>query len=193
MANNNCITLEDIAQAACPLDRANRGGVVPTLIYGYWEDVQTWPTYPAATGQAAITMTAAGTLTGDLVMATGCKAYKLEFTEYSGTFNITDQGERGGESVLMELTINAGKIKQELLGFMNATRGRRMFFIVTDGNGNSYLMGDKTVAAYRVAGDAATTGAAATDLNQTPMKFQFDALMACTYEGDKEAILTPAA
>lgn len=63
-----------------------------------------------------------------------------------------------------------------------------MFFIVTDNIGNRYLMGDEIVAAYRVAGDAATTGAAGTDANTVPLRFTFDALMACIYTGDVDEL-----
>lgn len=121
---NKCISLEDIASATCPLEKAGRGGVQPEIIFGYWEDVETWPKYPAPSASAAISMSAAGELTGDLTLKSGAKAYKLAFTEYSGTFTMTDQGERGSESVLMQLDINSGKIKKQILGFMNATRGR---------------------------------------------------------------------
>lgn len=190
MPDNKCVTLEDVQQAACPLQRANRGGIQPFLIYGYYEDVDAWPQYPAAPSSGALTMTEAGKLTGDLTLKSGCRAYKLEFTEYSGEFTMTDQGERGGENVLMQLTINPGKIRKEILGFMNATRGRRMFFITTDNHGNHYVMGDDTVAAYRTAGDPAKTGAGATDLNTAPLAFQFEALMGCIYEGDVESLLT---
>lgn len=186
---NNCITLEDVAVATCPLEKAGRGGVQPELIFGYWEDVQQWPAYPSSTAEGGITMEAAGELKGDLVMKDGCKACKLAFTEYSGTFTMTEQGERGSESVLMQLDINSGKIKKQILGFMNATRGRRMFFIVTDNNGNRYVMGDSIVAAYRTAADAATTGASMTDQNTAPLRFTFDALMSCIYTGDVETLL----
>ena len=190
MPDNKCVTLEDVQQAACPLVRANRGGVQPFLIFGYYEDVDVWPQYPASPSEGSLSMTDAGKLTGDLTLKSGCRAYKIEFTEYSGTFTMQDQGERGGENVLMQLVINPGKIRKEILGFMNATRGRRMFFVTTDNHGNHYVMGDDTVAAYRTAGDAATTGAAATDLNSAPLTFQFEALMGCVYEGDVESLLT---
>ena len=192
MADNKCVTLEDVQQAACPLQRANRGGIQPYLIFGYYEDVEVWPKYPTTPAEGALSMTNAGALSGDLTLKSGCRAYKMEFTEYSGTFTMQDQGERGGENVLMELKINPGKIRKEILGFMNATRGRRMFFLVRDNHGNHYLMGDDTVAAYRTAGDPATTGAAATDLNSVPLTFQFEALMGCTYEGDVDSLLQAA-
>lgn len=192
MANKNCINLEDIANATCPLEAASRGGVKPSVIFGYHDDVETWPSYPKATTEAALGIEAAGKLVGDLVMKSGTRAFKLDFTEYTGAFTITDQGERGSESVLMQLTLTAGKIRAAILGFMNATRGRRMFFIVTDNNGNKYLMGDEIVAAYRTAAEAATTGQAATDANNVPLQFSFDALMGCTYEGDVETLLQSA-
>ena len=105
-------------------------------------------------------------------------------------FKITDQGESGGESFLMDLNIISAKMRKKIFGFENATKGRKMFFIVTDNNGTNYLMGDKRRGALRASGDGATTGASSTARNQNTLHYTFTAPRKCVYEGDTEDILT---
>lgn len=62
----------------------NMGGLTPKLIYGYWNDVDVWPTVPAGTELAPIALDAAGVLTGDLVMKAGTSAYQMDFTDETG-------------------------------------------------------------------------------------------------------------
>ena len=102
---------------------------------------------------------------------------------------ITDQGETGGESCLYELNITRAKMSQVIFGFENATRGRRLGLIVTDKNGNRYLLGDKLNAARRVAADASTTGKVGTDLNKSALKFTYACPRKLMYTGDVENIL----
>ena len=187
----NCINLADIDQAVNCADLDNVAGIAQEIIYGYYEDVATWPQLPAPVSEG-MSLEVAGKWNGDLVMKTGTRAYKLVMTDDSGELTFTDQGETGGESVLMELSIHRAKISAVIFGFENATRGRRMFFLVKDRNGQYYLMGDKNVAAKRVAADATTTGKASTDLNKVPLKFSYVCPRKLIYEGDVENILKVA-
>ena len=123
-------------------------------------------------------------------MKDGCRAYKMDFTDELAEFKITDQGESGGESFLMDLNIISAKMRKKIFGFENATKGRKMFFIVTDNNGTNYLMGDKRRGALRASGDGATTGASSTARNQNTLHYTFTAPRKCVYEGDTEDILT---
>ena len=84
----------------------------------------------------------------------------------------------------------AQKIRKILLGFMNATKGRKIFIIVKDNNGQYYLMGDKDHGA-QLAGDSegAVTGAAYTERNHVGLTFTYNTPRAYTYEGDVENIL----
>lgn len=193
---NTCVTLADIDEAVSCQDLDNLAGIVQEIIYGFWEDVATWPDLPApsATGgdTTAMTLTQAGAWSGDIAMKSGTRAYKLVVQDNSGEFTMTDQGEAGGESVLYELSVVRTKMNATIFGFENATRGRRMFFIVTDKNGVSYLMGDRLNAARKVTADATTTGAQQTDLNKVPMKFQYACPRKLVYTGDKTTILTVA-
>ena len=186
----NCVNLADIDAAVSCEEYDNLAGIVDEIIYGYWDDVATFPSLPNGTEAAAMSLADAGAWNGDVVMKAGTRAFKLRFTDETGTLTMTDQGEVGGESVLYQLDIVRSKISQVIAGFMNATRGRKLFFIVTDKNGVSYLMGDSLNAAKKIAADAATTGAVATDRNGVPLRFSYSCPRNLVYTGDKETILT---
>lgn len=186
-----CIALDDINEAMDCKNPDNMGGIVPQIIFGYHADVATWPDYPAKT-EAALTLEEAGTLKGDVVMKQGCKAYKMDFTDDVSEFKITDQGESGGESFLYDLNIISAKMRKKIFGFENATKGRKMFFLVQDNNGTWYLMGDKRRGALRASGDGSTTGANATARNQNSLHYTFTSPRKCVYEGDVETLLVAA-
>lgn len=186
----NCVTLADIdANVSCE-EFDNLAGIVDEIIYGYWDDVATWPDLPSGTQNQNLTLQDAGAWNGSITMKADTRAYKLRFTDGTGVLTMTDQGEQGGESVLYQLDIVRAKISQLILGFQNATRGRKLFFIVTDKNGISYLMGDKLNAAQKVAADASTTGTAPTDRNGVPLRFTYSCPRNLVYTGDKVNILT---
>lgn len=186
----NCVTLADIdANVSCE-EFDNLAGIVDEIIYGYWDDVATWPNLPSGTQNQNLTLQDAGAWDGNITMKADTRAYKLRFTDGTGVLTMTDQGEQGGESVLYQLDIVRAKISQLILGFQNATRGRKLFFIVTDKNGISYLMGDKLNAAQKVAADASTTGTAPTDRNGVPLRFTYSCPRNLVYTGDKVNILT---
>ncbi len=184
-----CVNLADIDAAVSCEEFDNLAGIVDEIIYGYWDDVATWPSLPKGTDNEALSLEAAGAWDGDVVMKAGTRAYKLRFTDQTGVLTMTDQGEVGGESVLYQLDIVRSKMSQLILGFMNATRGRKMFFIVTDKNGVTYLMGDKLNGAQKIAGDAATTGTTPTDRNAVPLRFTYACPRNLVYKGDKEKLL----
>ena len=187
-----CYELADIDPALECDAQDNMGGVVESVIFGYHNEVATWPDLPVVK-ETAMSLDEAGALSGDVVMANGSKAYKFAFTDNTGSFTIKPQGETGGESFLMELTMVSARIRKKILGFMNATKGRKLFFIVEDNNGVKYLMGDRRRGAILASdSDGASTGTGATERNQTSLKFQYNAPRALAYEGDCENILTAA-
>ncbi len=180
----NCIQLADIDRGVSCADFDNLAGVVKRIEYGYWDDVESWPSLPEGTSGSPLTLAAAGKWVGDLVLKSGATAHTLEFTDGTGVLTMTDQGERGGESVLYQLDLVRSKMTDVILGFLNATRGRKMYFVVTDKNGVKYLLGDRLNAARRVAGDAATTGTASTDRNGVPLRFTYECPRNLVFEGE---------
>lgn len=192
MEKNKCYDLSDIDPALECDSQDNMGGIVPKIIFGYHEDVATWPDRPTSAA-SALQLDAAGSLVGDVVMQDGRKAYSFAFTDNTGSFTIKPQGETGGESFLYELTVISAKVRKKILGFLNATKGRKLFIIVEDNNGLFYLMGDKSHGAILAAdSDGATTGTAYTERSQTTLKFQYNSPRAFVYEGDTENLLTAA-
>lgn len=190
-----CITLSNIDSNLTCSEQDNMGGLVPKLIYGYYDEVATWPEFPEPTESSSIltlSLENAGALVGSIVMATGKRAFTLEFTEDTGSFTVAPQGDAGSLSFLYTLTFINKRIRKKIFGFMNAAKNRKMFFIVQDSNGVYYLMGDKFRGARLTSGDGAVTGAAATDANQTTMVFTYTSPRALVYEGDTDDLLTPA-
>ena len=187
----NCVTLANIDAAVACQDLDNMGGIVPVLIFGYHDDVDVWPDFPAPSAAAtSMSMETAAVLSGDVVMKEGTCAYQMEFTDETGEFSIQDQGETGGESFAYNLTIISAKMRKAIFGFENATRGRKMFFIVQDNNGNRYLMGDKRNGSKKVTSDGSTTGTKTSDRNQNTLKYLYNCPRKLMYAGDTENILT---
>ena len=183
------ITIADIDHN---LDGGNMSGIVAKVIYGYWDDVATWPTEPSG-AVTPLALDAAGVLTGDVTMKTGTRAYSFNFTEDVGALKIQPVGEIDGGHFEYDLSITKAKITKTVFGFMNAATDRKLFFIVEDENGNYYLLGNKRRGCnFITGGDGAATGAGGGDRNQTALNFKFRSRKAYTYAGDVEDILVTA-
>lgn len=190
MPVTQCIALSNIDEALSCQEQDNMGGIVPKLIFGYWEDVDTWPDWPTPAASSALALDAAGAITGDITMKTGKCAYMIEFSHDTGSFSIAPQGEQGAISFLYALQFINKRIRKLILGFLNAAKNRKMFFIVQDNNGVWYLMGDKRRAALLQPSDGAVTGTATTDINQVTTLFHYVCPRALCYEGDTENLLS---
>jgi hypothetical protein len=187
---NNCIALADIDEAINCADIDNVGGLVQEIYIGYAEDVATWPKLPAPAGDSStMSLADAGTWNGDIVQKTGKKFFKVVYTDETGTFTMTQQGEQGAESYLYQLDISRVKMNATIFGFENAIRGRKLVIIVKDKNGVCYLMGDSLNAAKMIAADASTTGTAVTDKNNVPLRFTYACPRKLVYDGDTVNIL----
>ncbi len=191
--NNKCITLADIDEALTCAELDNLAGVVQEVLIGYWDEVATWPDLPSPAQNESMSFDDAGKWKGTIAMKEGCKMIKFVMTENSGTVTVTEQGEAGGENVRYQLDLSRAKMGSVIFGFVNATRGRRLVLIVKDKNGVQYLFGDERNAARRVAADAATTGAnPESDVNNVPIRFQYDCPRSLVYTADTQSLLTPA-
>lgn len=191
---NNCIALADIDEAINCADIDNVGGIVQEIGIAYADDIATWPELPAPAGNSStMDLATAGAWAGDLVQKTGKKFYKVIFTDETGAFTITQQGEQGAESYLYQLDISRAKMNAVIFGFENAIRGRKLVILVKDKNGTCYLMGDSLNAAKMVAADATTTGTAVTDKNNVPLRFTYACPRKLVYTGDTEDIFTEKA
>lgn len=188
-----CIALADIDEAINCADIDNVGGIVQEIGIAYADDIATWPELPAPAANSTLTLAAAGAWNGDIVQKVGKKFYKVVFTDETGAFTITQQGEAGAESYLYQLDISRAKMNPTIFGFENAIRGRKLVILVKDKNGTCYLMGDSLNAAKMVAADASTTGTAVTDKNNVPLRFTYACPRKLVYTGDIEDIFTERA
>ena len=185
----DCIALADIDEAINCADIDNVGGIIQEIGIAYADDIATWPELPAPAGNSStMDLATAGAWAGDLVQKTGKKFYKVIFTDETGAFTITQQGEQGAESYLYQLDISRAKMNAVIFGFENAIRGRKLVILVKDKNGVCYMMGDKLNAAKMVAADATTTGTAASDKNNVPLRFTYVCPRKLVYTGDMEHI-----
>lgn len=187
-----CIQLASILPAANCVDIDNRAGVIDRILFAYAENVGTWPQLPAPAEAGEMTFEVAGKWAGELAMKSGEKMHELHFTDETGVLVITDQGEKGGESFLFDLTLVRAKINAQMAGFENAIKGRNLVIIAQDRNGIKYLMGDELAPCIKVAGDGSTTGTTATDRNQTTLKFQYTCPRKLVYDGDLDDLLKVA-
>lgn len=189
---DKCFDLQDIDHSlGCG---GNAAGIVPEVIYGYHDDVEVWPDEPVPTVTGGVTtpltLEEAGSLVGDVIMKPGTRAFKFAFTEDVGNFGITTEGDVDGVSTIYNLSMIKAKIAATVLGFMNASMRKKMFFIVQDENGTRYLMGNKRRgASFVTGGDGAATGTTGSDRNQTTLAYTFRSGLALVYTGDTEDIL----
>ncbi len=187
-----CVNLANI-DSNLDCNRGAGGGIIPKVIFGYHEDVATWPVPPKPTNDTPVSMEAMGVLVGDVVMKANTRAFEFEFTEDTGDFSIVPQGERDAISFLATLNITKRGISKQLLGFQNAAANRKMFFIVEDSLGNKYLMGDAKRAAYMTSGGAGnTTNKTFTEFNEVALQFTYHTTRAYLYDGDTTDLLTIA-
>ena len=189
----NCIALADIDEAINCADIDNVGGLVQEIGIAFADDIATWPALPVPAANAQLSLADAGAWKDDIVQNVGKKFIKVKFTDETGAFTITQQGEQGGESYLYQLDISRAKMNATIFGLENALRGRKLVIIVKDKNGTSYLMGDALNGAKMIAADASTTGTATTDKNNVPLRFTYVCPRKLVYTGDTEDIFTEKA
>lgn len=187
-----CISLSSISAAANCVDTDNRAGLVNFVLIGFADEVGTWPTMPYGSEQNPLSLEQAGQWLGDLAMKNGCQLYKLAFTDETGEFKITYQGEKGTKSYLYELDLTRAKMNATMFGFENAVKGRQLVILVRDRNGMWYLMGDKIAPAMMTDGDGSTTGKTGTELNRSSLKFQYICPRKLVYAGEVDSLIRPA-
>ena len=184
-----CISLTSISAVTNCVAVDNRAGIVDKIIIGYADEVGTWPELPVGNIQSPISLMQAGRWNGDLAMKNGCKMVELNFTDETGEFKITDQGEKGGKSFLYELELSRAKMNATMFGLENAIKDRKLVILVRDRNEVWYLMGDKFSPVMKIDGDGSTTGKTGTDQNKTSLKFQYTCPRKLVYKGEIDSLL----
>lgn len=187
----NCLSLADIDNnLGC---NGNAPGIVQSVIFGYCEDVATWPTKPVAVDAGGettpLTLEQAGVLVGDIVMKEGKRAFTFDFTEETGSLAVAPGGQADSTNFTYTLTLVKAQINKKIFGFMNAALSKKVFMIVKDENGVWYLLGNDR-RGVTMGGEGSTTGTTGEDRNHTTLTFTYRSGMALVYEGDTEDILT---
>ncbi|MCD4681114.1 MAG: hypothetical protein K8S00_12085 [Bacteroidales bacterium] len=169
-------------------DGENMGGLTQTLIYGLWDDVDTWPTDPVAPADVE----EYAELVGDVVMKTGKEAYTLYATDDTAELAINMVGEADGRSFEMVVNCLNPGLKKKLLGFIARAKNENLFLIAQDSEGQYYLLGDTKRAAIMQPGEGIGTGKATADRKGAGLSFIYKCNVPRVYVGDVTTILEPA-
>ena len=133
----------------------NMGGIVQKIYFGFWADVDTFPTKPVTPA----TLEENASLTGNIVMKTGKRMFEMYITDDTGEFNVEPVGEVDGKSFVLHLNFFHPGMQKKILGFINAAKNDNLVFVVTDAEGQQYLMGDAMrPAVYQGAPNGSGTG-----------------------------------
>jgi hypothetical protein len=158
----------------------NMGGIVQKIYYGFWADVLSWPTVP----DNPATVEENGILTGDITMKPGTRMFELYITDDTGEFSIESVGEVDGKSFVNHLTFFHPGLQKKILGFINAAKNDNLVFIVTDAEGQMYLMGDAMrPAVYQGAPDGGGTGKETAARKGMSCEFTYKTNSVYVYEG----------
>lgn len=158
----------------------NMGGIMQQVFFGFHKDVKTWPTKPSAPA----TIEENGVLTGDLVMKPGTRMFRMYITDDTGEFNIETVGEVDGKSYVLHLNMFHPGLQKKILGFMNAIKNDNLFFVVTDAEGQMYLMGDALrPAVFQGSPDGGGTGRETAARKGMSMEFTYKTPSVYVYEG----------
>lgn len=133
----------------------NMGGIVQKIYFGFWADVETFPAKPVAPA----TLEDNASLTGNIIMKPGKRMFEMYITDDTGEFNVEPVGEADGKSFVLHLRFFHPGMQRKILGFINAAKNDNLVFVVTDAEGQQYLMGDALrPAVYQGAPDGSGTG-----------------------------------
>ena len=133
----------------------NMGGIVQKIYFGFWADVETFPAKPVTPA----TLEDNASLTGNIVMKTGKRMFEMYITDDTGEFNVEPVGEVDGKSFVLHLNFFHPGMQKKILGFINAAKNDNLVFVVTDAEGQQYLMGDAMrPAVYQGAPNGSGTG-----------------------------------
>jgi hypothetical protein len=168
----------------------NMGGIVQTLIYGLWDDVAAWPTEPNISGSVSLEQYA--TLTGDVTMKAGKRAFTFYSTEDTGKLDLQMVGETDGHSFETVLDMFNPGLKKKILGFVAAAKNDTLFFIAQDSEGQYYLLGDSKRGVKLRQGSGIGTGQATADRKGAGIQGVYKCNILRVYEGDVAGILEVA-
>lgn len=159
----------------------NMGGLTQLVYFGYYKDVESFPTPPASPA----TLTEAATLTGDLVMKSGTRMWQMYLTDDTGEYKMELAGETDGHSYVNHLILFHPGLQDKILGFMRAAKNENLVFVVVDSDGQKYIMGDQYRAAVLAGSpDGAGTGKTTAARKGISMEFTYKTNNQFVYKGN---------
>ncbi len=159
----------------------NMGGIKQFLWYGYHRDVKTWPTPPDPA--APLSLEANGTFAGNIAMHEGKRLFKMYITDDTGELKMPLVGEIDGQSLEMDLNIFHPGLQKKILGFVNANKNENLVFIVSDAEGQRYILGDKERPCVMVNGEGLGTGKQTKDRKGSGLSFKYKTNQILAYTG----------
>jgi hypothetical protein len=159
----------------------NMGGIVQKVCFGFHADVDVFPAKPTN----PLTIAASATLTGDLTMKAGKRMYELYLTDDTGEFKIEPVGEVDGKSFVQHLSVFHPGLQDKIIGFLNFAKNESLVFIVTDSDGQKYLMSDALrPVVYAGAPDGMGTGKETSSRKGVSMEFTYKTSNLYIYTGN---------
>jgi len=154
----------------------NQGGTSTLFKYFLWDDVLTWPSL-GTTDLASL-----ATLSGNVVFKPGKNMWVLEGTENACELKVDQVGELDGMSYKTTLTIFIPGMSKKILGFMSTMKNANLGFIVSDREGQRYLLGNAIMPVKMVSG-AGGTGTKTEDRKGTTLTFEWACNAVQVYSG----------
>ena len=186
--NNNCPScLEDLMRpGAC---EKTLGGMVTEFLFGYKDDVQTWPAKQAANLREHLVDLIETVAGSHLVMKNGKRMFRIQVKKGSAELKYELQGESGAKSFKTTLETNIPGFRSVILGFMTATANQELVLLAKTRSGEWHLLGNEDEGVEYDSGTA-NSGKTGTDANGADVTFATECAAPTVYKGDIESLKT---
>jgi len=179
--------LEDLLRpGAC---EKTLGGMVTEFLFGYKDDVQTWPAKQAANLRSHLVDHIETVAGSNLVMKTGKRMFRIQVIKGSAELKYELQGESGAKSFKATLETNIPGFRSAILGFMAATANQELVLLAKTRSGEWHLLGDEDEGVEYDSGTA-NSGKTGTDANGADVTFATECAAPTVYKGDIESLKT---
>lgn len=186
--NNNCPScLEDLMRpGAC---EKTLGGMVTEFLFGYKDDVQSWPAKKAANLREHLADHIETVAGSNLVMKNSKRMFRIQVKKGSAELKYEFQGESGAKSFKTTLETNIPGFRSAILGFMAATANQELVLLAKTRSGEWHLLGDEDEGVEYDSGTA-NSGKTGTDANGADVTFATECAAPTVYKGDIESLKT---
>ena len=159
----------------------NMGGLTQKVWFGYWVDVESFPSKPSYDAELEDSVK----LTGDLVMKSGKRMFEMYITDDTGELKMELVGETDGHSFVEHLTLFHPGLQAKIRGFMRAAQNENLVFIVEDSDGQRYMLGDAVRPCTLLGSpDGAGTGKTTAARKGISMEFTYKTTAIYSYAGN---------